>query len=1085
MRVTHSVWTNSLHNQQLTVGEKGNRMTRVLVYLLLFGTLWAAEPTGTLTGTVVDPAGAVVPAARVSAINVQTGLKREMQSGADGSFVFPLLPVGSYRLIVEAGGFGKYEQKGLQLAADQSAAVTVHLQLGSTSQSVEVTAGAAMVETRSGALSQVVNQQKITELPLDGRNAASLVLLAPGAVDLRASNSRGAGDTLQTISSPNAVSVSANGGRADTANYSLDGGSNQDTYTNVNNPFPNPDAVEEFSVQTNSFSAEYGRGSGAIVNVVTKSGTNDFHGSLFEFLRNGNLNARNFFADKHDELKRNQFGGSFGGPIVRNKLFFFGTYQGTQLRDVQAGQSATVYTAAQVGGDFSGLSRQIVDPVTKVPFAGNQIPVSRFDPAAVQLLAHLPVASSPDGLVYYELPVRDHENQYMGRVDYLLGSHRLYARYFDDTYKRDSVTDSNILFRSSRGVDLPTKTTSFNDTMTLGPTLLNSFIASYTRNSSGVLSGAPFDYSALGIKNVATTDPAELVIAASGYFSVNTGHPGSFVRDTFQVADSLHWIKGKHEIAVGGDYLRSNFEGTNTYRQNGQYRFRGTSYSGNPLTDVVLGYVDRFIQGGGEYQTRRGNMGSLFIQDNWRARRDLTISLGLRWDPFYPFTEKDGKVECFVPGSQSSRFTNAPLGYLYAGDTGCPGGGFDSRWAQFAPRVGLSYNPGGGKTVIRAGAGLFYQPPFLEAFNNMSDSAPFSPQVQMFRVPFSNPYASAFNPFPAQFAPTLPAADVAFQLPMSLAVSYSPDWRPSRVLNWNFTVERQVTTDLLARVSYVGSKSTHLNYNTDINAPLPSPTATADNEDARRPYSQFLQFTQNVAGANSNYNALQLSLEKRFSRGFTMSANYTWSKSIDPMSYSTDLDGINVINPYNVNAYRGVSDFNTPHRFILNGLWQLPTPKAGVMKLVLGNWQASGILTAQSGFPLNFSTANDTSFSLPTVGDDQAQLACTPQYTSGSRGDRVASWFETKCFGIPADNTFGNAGRNIMIGPGTVNLDFGMHKAFAFTEKSQLQFRAEFFNFFNHPLFENPDTTVSDSTFGRIVGARSPRTVQLALRFNF
>ncbi|QOY87286.1 TonB-dependent receptor [Paludibaculum fermentans] len=1060
-------------------------MTRLLVCVLLFGLLQAAEPTGTLAGTILDPAGAVVPAAKVSVVNTQTGLKREMPSSTDGSFVFPLLPVGGYKLSVEAGGFGRYEQTGIQLGADQSATLSIRLQLGTTSQSVEVSAAAAMVETRSGALSQVVNQQKITELPLDGRNAASLVLLAPGAVDLRAGNSRGSGDTLQTISSPSAVSISANGGRADTANYSLDGGSNQDTYTNVNNPFPNPDAVEEFSVQTNSFSAEYGRGSGAIVNVVTKSGTNQFHGSLFEFLRNGDMNARNFFASEHDLLKRNQFGGSVGGPIIRNKLFFFGTYQGTQLRDVQSGLSATVYTAAQRQGDFSSLSRQIVDPVTKVPFAGNRIPVSRFDPAGASLLTHLPVASSADGLVYFQRPDNEHENQFMGRVDYLVGSHRLYARYFDNTYKKDAVSDGAYLLTSGRGVDLPTKTTSFNDTMSLGPTLLNSFIASYTRNSSAVLSGAPFDYSALGIKNVATTNPAELVIAVSGYFSINTGHPGTFARDTFQLADSLHWIKGKHEIAVGGDYLRSRFDGTNTYRQNGQYRFRGTSYSGNPLTDTLLGFADRFIQGGGEYQTRRGNMASLFIQDNYRVRRDLTLSFGLRWDPFYPFTEKDGKVECFAPGSKSSRFVNAPSGYLYAGDAGCPQGGFDSRTAQFAPRVGLSYNPDGGKTVIRAGAGLFYQPPFLEAFNNMSDSAPFSPQVQLFRVPFSNPYASATNPFPAQFAPTVPGANVAFDLPMSLAVSYSRDWRPSRVLNWNFTVERQLTTDLLARISYVGSKGTHLNYNTDINAPLPSPTATADNEDDRRPYSQFLQFTQNIAGANSSFNALQLSLEKRFSRGFTLSANYTWGKSMDPMSYATDLDGINVINPYNVNAYRAVSDYNVPHRFVLNSLWQLPSPSGGVAKLVLGNWQASGIFSWQSGFPLNFSTANDTSFSLPTVGDDQAQLSCSPQYTGGSRGDRIASWFQTKCFGIPQDNSFGNAGRNIMIGPGTVNLDFGAHKSFRITEKSQLQFRAEFFNLFNHPLLENPDTTVGDTNFGRILGARSPRTAQLALRFNF
>jgi hypothetical protein len=1061
-------------------------MTRILLgCFLLLSVLNAAEPTGTLAGTVIDPGGAVIVGAKVAAINTQTGLNREMQSGSDGGFVFPLLPVGSYRISVEAAGFGRYQQTGIQLAADQSATVQISLKIGSAAESIEVTASAQMVEARSGALSQVVNQQKIVELPLNGRNAASLVLLAPGAVDLRAGNANGSGDTVQTVTYPGAVSVAANGGRADTANYNLDGGSNQDTYTNVNNPFPNPDAIEEFSVQTNSFSAEYGRGSGAIVNVVTKSGTNEFHGSAFDFFRNGNLNARNFFASDHDQLKRNQFGGSLGGPIVKNKLFFFGTYQGTQIRDVQIGKSATVLTAAQRSGDFSALSRQIVDPLTGAPFPGNIIPASRLSPASAKLLQYLPVASSPDGLIRYNLPDSEHENQYMGRVDYIVGSQRLYGRYLYTDYQRNAVIGSQNLLTATRGFDLPTQSASFNHTLTIGPTLLNSLIVSYSRNHSQILSGAPFSLADLGVNNVAHSNPSELVIEATGYFSINSGHPGQFDRDSFQITDSLHWVKGAHEIAVGGDFLRTGFDGVNTYRQNGSFRFRGTSYSGNPLSDLMLGYADRFLQGGGEYTSRRGNMGSLFFQDNFKVRRNLVLSLGLRWDPFVPPAEEKGRSECFVPGAQSTRFPKAPAGYLYAGDSGCPAGGFYSSWKQLAPRLGVSYNPGGGKTVIRAGAGIFYQPPFMEAFNNMADSAPFSPQVQLFRVPFGNPYASTFNPFPAQFAPLIPSSDVAFATPLSLAVSYARDWKPSRVMNWNFTVERQLAGDVLVRGSYVGSKGTHLNYNTDVNAPLPSPTATADNEDDRRPYKQFVQITQDTSGANSNYNALQLSVEKRFSHGFTASANYTWSKSIDPVSYSTDLDTINVINPYNINAYRGVSDFNVPHRFVLNYLWQMPSPKAGLLRMVAGGWETSAIWTWQSGFPLNISSGNDTSFSLPAVGDDQAQLLCSPRYTSGSQTDRIGSWFEPQCFGIPQPNTFGNAGRNILIGPGTFNVDFGAHKMLALREHLKLQFRAEFFNFFNHALLNNPDTTVSDSNFGRITSARAPRTMQLALKLNF
>jgi hypothetical protein len=1060
-------------------------MRTLLGFVLLVAAMRAADPTGTLAGTVLDPAGAVVTAAKVTVANPQTGLSREMLTGSGGDFVFPALPVGVYRVSVEAPGFTRYQQTGVELTADRSVTLPVKLKIGSATESIEVSAGAEMVETRSGALSQVVTEKKILELPLNGRNAAALVLLSPGVVDLRAGNSNGTGDTVQTVTYPGAVSVAANGGRADTANYNLDGGSNQDTYTNVNNPFPNPDAVEEFSVQTNSFSAEYGRGSGAIVNVVTKSGTNEFHGSVFEFLRNGDLNARNFFAPSQDQLKRNQFGGSFGGPVKKNRLFFFGTYQGTQIRDIQTGRSATVLTAAQRNGDFSSVSRQLVDPTTKTPFAGNLIPANRINPVTQKLLQYIPTATSPDGIIRFDLPDSEHENQYMGRVDYLVGRHRLYGRYLYTDYQRDAQLGTVNLLTSTRGFDLPTHSASLNHTMTLGPTLLNSLVVSISRNHSQILSGAPFSLSDLGVSNVAHSNPSELVIEATGYFTVNSGHPGQFDRDNVQVADSLHWVKGAHQIAVGGDFMRAGFDGVNTYRQNGAFRFRGTSYSGNPLSDLMLGYADRFLQGGGEYTSRHGSMGSLFAQDNFKVRRNVVLSLGLRWDPFIPPGEKLGRTECFIPGARSQRYPNAPTGYVYAGDPGCTSGGVSSDWNQLAPRLGVSYNPGGGKTVLRAGAGLFYQLPFLEAFNNMADSAPFSPQVQVFRVPFNNPYASTPNPFPAQFAPQIPASDVQFALPLSLAVSYERDWKPSRVLNWNFTVERQLLSDVLTRVSYLGSKGTHLNYNNDINAPLPSPTATADNEDDRRPYQQFVQVTQDTAGANSIFHALQVSVEKRFSHGFTMSANYTWSKSIDPVSYSTDLDTINVINPFNVNAYRGVSDFNVPHRFVLNYLWQLPSPKAGVLRAVFGGWQTSGIWTLQSGFPLNITSGNDTSFSLPAVGNDQAQLLCSPRYTSGSREARITSWFDTSCFGVPADNTFGNVGRNTLIGPGTFNLDLGAHRVIAIREKLRLQVRGEFFNALNHTQLNNPDTTVSDSTFGRITSARSPRTVQVALKLTF
>lgn len=378
-----------------------------------------------------------------------------------------------------------------------------------------VDANAEMVQTQSGALSQVVSQRKIVELPLNGRNAAALVLLTPGTADTTAGNFGGCQDAVQGVTYPGAQAVSANGARTDMVNYNLDGGSNQDPYTNVNNPFPNPDALEEFSVQTNSYGAEYGRGSGGIVNVVTKSGGNEFHGSAFEFLRNGVLNSRNFFADRPDQLKRNQFGGSLGGPIVRNKLFFFGSYQGTQSRNVTQANTAIVPSAAERAGDFSSISRQLVDPSTGVPFVNNQIPTSAFAPASVKLLSLIPLPSSGSGATYYARPDNEHENQFLTRIDYDLGKNRLYGRYFYSRYGQDAVIGNQNILASARGYDLFNQGAAFTHTYTFTPKLLNSLIFSYNRNNSTVESGAPFDWASLGIP-IASTTPPELSLVSRG-----------------------------------------------------------------------------------------------------------------------------------------------------------------------------------------------------------------------------------------------------------------------------------------------------------------------------------------------------------------------------------------------------------------------------------------------------------------------------------------------------------------------------------------------------------------------------------------
>jgi hypothetical protein len=1002
-----------------------------------------------------------------------------------GNFLFPLMPVGSYEVSVEAKGFSRFEQRGITLVVNGVAHIPVRLQLGTVTESMRVEADAAMVETRSGTIKGVVDQQRIVELPLNGRNAANLVLLVAGTVDLMAGNARGSGDAIQGGTYPGGQAISSNGARSDGLNYLLDGGSNRDPYTNVNDPFPNPDALQEFSVQTNNYGAEHGRASGAVVNVVTKSGTNETHGSAFEFLRNEKLNARNFFSPQADILKRNQFGGSVGGPVVKDRLFYFGTIQATTIRALPASLNSVMPTAAQRSGDFSSISRALKDPTTGEPFPGNRIPTSRFAPATVKLLQDIPVPTSADGVVFYTRPDRQHEVQFMGRTDYNTNKNRLYGRYFISDLPQEPVMIPGNIVAALNGKGFRAQNVGVNHTYTFGPTVLNNVTFTFGRTHASIISAAPYSPADLGIP-IGVTTPSEITLSVAGYFSIATGHPGLFARQSYNLSDNFRYIRGRHELSMGFDYLKMRIDLDNTYRQNGNFRFRGTGYSGNAMSDFFVGRVERFIQGGGEYAARRGTLASAYLQDNFRASRKLTLNLGVRYDPFVPFSDELGRTECFRPGLKSTRFPNAPTGYLYAGDSGCPDGGSPSHYKLFAPRFGFSYDlTGKGTTVVRGGYGLFYQPPFVEAFNNMVDSAPFSPQFYRYGVEFMDPFRGIRNPFPEEFGPKQPARDVQFELPMA-AVSYSEAWTPAQVQSWNLTLEHQLRADLLLRGAYVGSKGTHLGYNVDLNAARYRPGATGDDIDARRPYKEFSSSIQNQASSNSIYNSFQATVEKRYSRGFSILANYTWAKAIDSVSYLTDLDGINVINPFNINAYRGLSDYNIAHRLVTSWLWRAPDLKSqsALARHAAGGWEFSGIWNWQSGFPLSITSGEDRALS--GIGNDLADLVGNPFLsTNRPRGEMIRRYFNTDAFALAQLGTFGSAGRNIIEGPGTFQVDFSAMKNFQVHERWRVQFRSEFFNFFNTPLFNNPGSSVTDSRFGQITSARAPRIVQLALKVYF
>ena len=455
------------------------------------------------------------------------------------------------------------------------------------------------------------------------------------------------------------------------------------------------------------------------------------------------------------------------------------------------------------------------------------------------------------------------------------------------------------------------------------------------------------------------------------------------------------------------------------------------------------------------------------------------MNIGLRWDPFTPPSEENGKSPCYVPGAKSQRYTNAPVGYLYAGDPGCPSGGSDNQWAQFAPRLGFAYNVAGkGTTTVRGGVGLSYQPPFLEAYNQMSATPPFSQQVDLRRaryprLSFQDPYGSAGvpNPFPAGYGPKVPGSDAPVVKPV-VAVTYARDWKPSQVWTWNLTVERQLVRDLVVRTGYAGAKGTHLGFNTDLNAGI----------NGVRPNPDFDKIIQDIPGANSVYNSFIAALDKRFSRGFSVGASFTWAKSLDWASTLSDLDTVNVINPYRYAAYRAVSDYNVPYRFVLHYVWEVPSP-SGALRHVFGGWQTTGIWNWQSGFPLSIGSGVDNSGSF--VGSDLADVVSKPSLTSGSRGAKIAKWFTTEAFKVNAPGTYGSAGRNILTGPGTFNFDLSAVKSFSVTERIKVQYRLELFNAFNHTALNNPDTSASSGSFGQIVSARDPRIIQMALRIRF
>jgi Carboxypeptidase regulatory-like domain len=1074
--------------------------------------------TATLSGNVTDQSGAAVPDAKVIVLNTDTGFTQTVTSGPVGEYLFSRLPVGKYKLTVEKEGMTTYVQSGLELAVSQTATQNVVMNVGAVSQQVTVASDTSLVTTQSAAISQVVSQRQIVDLPLDGRQVQQLVFLSAGITD---ATSHYCGSNCEGGTYPGEQYAKASGTFSESINYQMDGVAYNDTYVNTNLPFPNPDAIQEFSVQGTNMSAEYGNAVGGVVNVVSKSGTNKIHGDVFEFLRNGDMNARNFFAPAQDQIKRNQFGGSVGGPILKDHLFYFGTYQGTRYANAPNGQIAFVPTAQERAGNFSDLSGvQLTDPLNNnAPFPGNRIPANRLSPVSQYFLNSIPLPNGPFQQITYLGPSQHWaDDQFMLKGDYVRGNHQLSLRYFFTNFNQQPFNaKANLLQVDGSGNQVRVQNVAVTYTYNASPHLLFNTWFGWNQQNGGSLSGAPFCPADAGI-NVVGTKPCELSIGVGGGFGIGSNHFGAFNRGDSTYREDVTYIKGGHELHMGGEALRIRAPMANTYEQNGVFNF-SNNLSGNNIADFILGQVSQFTQAGGLYLNFTGIKWSAFIQDNWRVNPRLTINMGLRWDPWFPYQDSAGRVGCFEPGKQSQRFPNAPQGLLFGGsnhDPGCPSASMPTRASNFAPRLGFAYRlTDDGKTSIRGGAGLYYAIPNTVAFQDVVGIPPFAPIIFLTDVNFKDPYASAgvTDPFPGSFgaiSKTYPSNTPFPQGPFFFTQIFGQDFRLPVITLWNLTLERQLGNSWLMRAAYVGNKGSHLYGTADQesglfqanpaiyipgNNPDGTPRSTVDNEQSRRLHQGYSNVSVVDSAINSHYNGLQLTVEKRMSSGLSMLVNYTWSRDMNDFAPIGSYFG--PTNPFDRHFDYGPSDEDIRHVFKLSGTYQLPhVGVSGFADKVVNGWQISSIVTWQGGSPFTIYSGVDNSLS----GEFQDRADFTgasihqAQLSSGrSHNQMVQQFFNTSLFQPNAIGTFGNLGKNALRGPRLFNNNMALVKNTKIGERFGVQFRAEAFNVFNNVNFQlytsngsiGLDRYQADQTFGQIFNAAAPRILQLALKVAF
>jgi len=1094
----------------------------VALALLLGGnSAQAQQITGAVAGTVVDPQGAVVPKASIQATNTATGFSRTAISDNAGAYTIQYLPVGSYTVEVTAAGFKKFVQQNLVVAVDVTQTLAVTLDVGAATETVTVTDAPPLINTTTETLGRTVTPEEINSLPLVNRNAYQEISLTPGVQMNSASMQTNSQGNPNFVIGVPATQVIVNGGvdgGVPMVSYYLDGGFNMTGLRNYGNALPNPDALEEFRVETSNFAAQYGKMSGAVVTAVSKSGTNRFHGSVFEFVRNTDLNAYNWGSTTATPYHRNQFGGVIGGPIKRDKAFFLFSYAGLRQTVGQVLSGAVVPTSLERIGDFTQSKIIPNFPGTSTPIKGTNssancvtvtvgcIPTALLDPTAANIIkTYVPLPNSANNTYVGNYTTPTNEDEYLGKYDQLLGTKdHLQVAYFTIKSVSGAYGGGNIPYSVNQS-NARQQNVNISDVHTLSGTKVNQVWGTYTRVAGGRVNLPTTSIGDLGSSFTIQGPKGLPQLSVSGYFNAGGALAGPVsTTDFYGLRDVFSMTKGRHTLNFGGEASLEKDAIVGNLYNFGVFTFNTSAptTTKNVAADFVTGQVTSMEQDTPYHGLLNYFYFAGFAQDAWRVSPRFTVNLGLRYDVQESPVESSNLTAAFVAGQQSTVVPSAPRGVLFPGDTGIPRGIAPNQYGHVSPRVGLVFDPfGDGKTAVRAGGGIFYGSTSANEWNQPANAQPFAVRQTFTSITsLTNVYANPASfpngdPFPYTYNPSSPRF-----LPAAAVEAIDPNYKWPLSYQVNAAVEQQFPGGISMQTAYVGNFVRHVPFGIDGNNPVYAPGAstTQTSINARRPYDPGVlgDLTYIQSGQTANYNSLQVSAHKQLAHGLMLNGFYVWSHSM--WSANASAIGQGTAQNFSVlSEERGFSDNDRRNVANISGIWTLNYYQGsnGWEKQLANGWKISAIAFLQSGAPFNITTGSDKN--LDGYSNDRPNLVPgVNPFLSPHRPRTVSSqaWFNTAAFiangpgvagGIGPGGADGNTPRDFLRAPGYRDVDLGVERDFRIREGMAFAFRADMTNVFNLVSLNAPTATLSSSIDGHITGAAPNRIIQLGGRFSF